>query len=324
MSSIFVIGGAGYIGSHVVLSFLDNGDSVTVFDNLSFGSERNIHQNAKFIKGDMCNKKQLSEAMKISKPDAIIYLAGLKAAGDSMIHPEKYSETNLIGTINILNSAVENNVKYIIFSSSASVYGNPQYTPIDEKHPTVPISYYGFTKLQTEKILSWYDLLKGIKYMALRYFNAAGYDPKKRIKDIEKTPTNLIPIIMEVAKGKREKLQIFGDDYETPDGTCVRDYIHVTDIAEAHVKALEYLKKHNQSIILNFGTQKGFSVNEILEKAREITKKPIPAEIVGRRKGDPAESIASSDKAKSFLKWEPKYSDLDTLIRTTWDVYNCQ
>ena len=321
MTNILVIGGAGYIGSHIALSFIDRGDSVFVFDNLSFGSEQNIHPNATFIKGDILNKEQLSHAFKLAKPEAIIHLAGLKDPGNSMIIPEKYSEANLIGVINILNTAIENNVKYVLFSSSASVYGDPQYIPIDERHPTNPLSYYGFTKLETEEILKWYDSLKGIKFVALRYFNAAGYDPKKRITQVEKKPSNLIPIIMEVALGKKEKLQIFGDDYETPDGTCVRDYIHVTDIAEAHIKAFEYLKKHNQSLILNLGTQKGFSINEILNKAREITQKPIHAEIAGRRKGDPAVSIASSEKAKLLLGWIPKHSDLDTLIRTTWEVY---
>lgn len=202
-----------------------------------------------------------------------------------MISPEKYSANNICGTVNIINAASECGVKYIVFSSSAAVYGEPDYLPIDEKHPANPTNYYGFTKLEIERILSWYEKLKAIKFASLRYFNAAGYDVKGRITGIEKNPTNLIPIVMEVASGKRLDLAVFGDDYDTPDGTCIRDYVHVNDLAVAHASALDYLVKKNESIIVNLGSEKGVSVKEIIDDARKITGKHIPTKIGGRRVG---------------------------------------
>ena len=239
---ILVIGGAGYIGSHVVREFLDNGYSVTVYDNLSSGSRENLFDDSPFVEGDILDYPFLLSAMKQGF-GCVVHLAAFKAAGESMALPEKYSTNNITGTINILNAMCESGINKMVFSSSAAVYGEPQYLPIDEKHPVEPLNYYGFTKLEIERLLKWYDQLKGIKYAALRYFNATGYDIDGRIKGLEKNPANLLPVIMEVASGIREILEIYGDDYKTEDGTGIRDYIHVSDLAVAHVGSYEYIEK---------------------------------------------------------------------------------
>jgi UDP-glucose 4-epimerase len=325
--NILIVGGAGYIGSHVAREFLDNGHRVTVYDNLSSGMRENLFPEELFIHGDILDYTSLLRAAKGAATsnadfDAIIHLAAAKAAGESMLKPEKYSLQNISGTVNILNAASEAGIKNVVFSSSAAVYGEPTYLPIDENHPTEPENYYGFTKLEIEKFLHWYDKLKGIRFAALRYFNAAGYDVKGRISGLEQNPANLIPVIMEVASGKRKELQIFGDDYETKDGTCIRDYVHVSDLAAGHVAALGYISKNNKSLTVNLGSENGFSVLEIVDAARRITGKPIPAKLVGRRAGDPAKLTASSKFAHDTLGWSAKYSDADTLIETTWKVYN--
>jgi UDP-glucose 4-epimerase len=317
---ILIIGGAGYIGSHVAREFLDAGHKVTVFDNLSSGLKENLFADAAFIKGDILRLEELAPAMKTGF-DALVHLAAFKAAGESMLVPEKYSVNNITGTINILNAAVTAGVKYIVFSSSAAVYGEPVYLPIDEAHPTNPENYYGFTKLEIERLLGWYDKLKGIKYAALRYFNAAGYDVKGRITGLEKNPANLLPIVMEAACGVRQEVAIFGDDYDTRDGTCIRDYIHVSDLALGHVQALDYLAKTNTSLTVNLGSEAGISVLEMLEHARRITGEAIPACIAPRRAGDSAKLTSSAKLAKEQLGWTARYSDPETLIRTSWDAY---
>ena len=317
---ILVIGGAGYIGSHVVKELLKNNIQVTVYDDLSTGQEINLFPETSFVKGSILDVPLLKQILS-QNVDGVIFLAGKKAVGESMINPEKYSTTNLIGSVNILNCMAEYGVKKFIFSSSAAVYGAPQYTPIDEKHPVNPMSFYGFTKLAMERLLKWYDELKGIRFVALRYFNAVGYDAEGAIKGLEKNPQNLLPIIMEVAIQKREKLSIFGNDYDTPDGTCLRDYIHVTDLATGHWKALEYLNNGGSSEIINLGTGKGISVKEMVEKTQEIIGKNIPHSYEGRRPGDPAIVVASADKAKQLLNWQAKHSDLENIIKTTWAVY---
>jgi UDP-glucose 4-epimerase len=253
--------------------------------------------------------------------EAAVYLAAFKAVGESMVKPEKYSVNNITGTINLLNAASETGLQYIIFSSSAAVYGEPAYLPIDEKHPTNPENYYGFTKLEIEKFLSWYDRLKGIRYASLRYFNAAGYDVQGRITGLEQDPANLLPVIMEAACGIRQELAIFGNDYDTPDGTCIRDYIHVNDLAAAHALALDYVSKNGKSLTVNLGSETGSSVLEVLEAARRITGQPIPSRIAGRRPGDPAKLTASAALALALLGWKAEHSDLDTLIRTSWEAY---
>jgi UDP-glucose 4-epimerase len=319
---ILIIGGAGYIGSHVVREFLDRGNSVTVFDNLSSGMRENLFPEAAFIHGDIMDYTGLVRASGSQKFDAIIHLAAFKAVGESMVKPEKYSLNNISGTINILNAAAETGIKNIIFSSSAAVYGEPEYLPIDEKHPNKPTSYYGFTKLEIERFMGWYDTLKGIRYASLRYFNACGYDAAGRIKGLEQNPANLLPLIMETACGMRKELQVFGDDYNTRDGTCIRDYIHVSDLAIGHAAALDYISKNDKSIIVNLGSETGNSVTEIIEESRRITGKPIPAKVVGRRAGDPAVLTASAAAAHELLGWSAKNSSLENLIITTWKAYN--
>ncbi len=317
--NILVVGGAGYIGSHVAREFLDSGHQVTVFDNLSTGMRENLFAEARFVEGDIHDYPAILKAMRGA--DAVVHLAAAKAAGESMVKPEKYSVQNLCGSVNILNAAVEAGVLRLVFSSSAATYGEPKYLPMDEKHPTEPENYYGFTKLEIERILAWYDKLKGLRFAALRYFNAAGYDPRGRISGLERNPANLIPVIMEAAMGMRPSVQVFGDDYDTKDGTGVRDYVHVSDLARGHVAALEWISREDRSLVVNLGSDAGLSVLELIEEARRVTGKPIKAEIVARRPGDPASSYASSALAKRLLGWEARDSDLGTLISSTWAAY---
>ncbi len=320
---VLVIGGAGYIGSHVTRELLDQGHEAAVFDNLSLGMRENLFPESSFILGDILDQAALAQALTGARPyDAIVHLAAFKAAGESMTSPGKYALNNLGGTINILNAAVAAGVKLIVFSSSAAVYGEPAYLPIDEKHPQNPENFYGFTKLEIERLLAWYDRLEGVKFAALRYFNAAGYDPAGRVHGLERNPANLLPVIMEVAVGKRSKLEIFGNDYKTNDGTGVRDYIHVTDLAVAHVQALDRLAEKLPSFTVNLGSERGLSVLELVEAARRITGRSIPAEVVARRPGDPDKLVASSQLARRILGWRANYSDLDSLIETTWKAYN--
>ena len=317
---ILVIGGAGYIGSHVTRAFLDRGYEITVFDNLQTGLRENLFNDARFVHGDIMRPEQLRAVM-AGGYDGCVHLAALKAAGQSMLKPEEYAEANIAWTINILNQAAEVRLSPIIFSSSAAVYGSPQYLPIDEDHPKDPENFYGFTKLEIERILGWYDRLKGMRFAAIRYFNAAGYDIEGRIKGLELNPENLLPIVMEVAAGIRPKLSIYGNDYPTRDGSCIRDYVHVSDLAEAHVTAFEYILKHDKSLTVNLGSETGVSVLEMVERARVLTGMAVPAEIVGRRAGDPSELVATAGKARELLGWVPKYSDVDTLVSSTWKMY---
>ncbi len=319
--NVLVIGGAGYIGSHVVKELNKQGHKVTVFDNLSSGLRQNLFKQNGFIHGDILIKEQLDRAF-AQGFDAFIHLAAFKAAGESMVSPEKYSVNNITGTLNIINSAVEHGCKRMVFSSSAAVFGEPQYLPIDEAHPKNPENYYGFTKLKIEEFMAWYEKLRGLRFAALRYFNAAGYDVDGEIYGLEQNPANLLPIIMEVACGMREKMKIFGNDYDTRDGTCIRDYIHVTDLAVAHVKALEYIAKNDKSLTVNLGSEKGTTVTEMVEAARRITGKPIPADYAERRPGDPASLVASAKYAADVLGWKAQHSDVDTLLETTYKAYN--
>jgi len=311
--NILVIGGAGYIGSHVTYEFCDQGYKVMVVDNLSSGFVDNIDKRADFVENSFVD---LSDNI-LKDIDCVIHLAALKAAGESMEDPIKYSNQNIIESINFINSCVNNNVKNFIFSSSAAVYGFPQYLPIDEKHALNPINYYGFTKLMIEQQLSWYNQLKGLNIACLRYFNAAGYDIKGRVRNKENNPQNLLPIVMEVAAGLREKINVFGNDYDTPDGTCLRDYIHVNDLAAGHVKAIEMLPD-NRKIITNLATGNSYSVLDVINKSSQITNKEIKYSIIDRREGDPDKLFASSN---NILNYSNKYSDLDTIINSMWDIY---
>ncbi|MBP3708903.1 MAG: UDP-glucose 4-epimerase GalE [Treponema sp.] len=318
--NVLVIGGAGYIGSHVVKELLKQGHGVTVFDNLSSGLRQNLFAKAQFIYGNILIPQDVDAAF-AQGFDAFIHLAAFKAAGESMVQPEKYSVNNITGTLNILNAAVSHGCKHMVFSSSAAVFGEPQYLPIDEAHPKNPENYYGYTKLSIEQFMAWYEKLRGLKFAALRYFNAAGYDVEGEIFGLEQNPANLLPVIMEVACGMREQLKIFGSDYDTRDGTCIRDYVHVSDLAVAHVRALDYIVKNETSITLNLGSETGTTVNEIVTAARRITGKQIPAEYVERRAGDPASLVASATFAYETLGWKAQYSDVETIVKSTWSAY---
>ncbi len=319
MPKILVIGGAGYIGSHVVKELLDGGYEALVFDDMSTGQEVNLFKEAGFIKGNILDRKALDGAIS-QNIDAVIHLAGKKAVGESMENPQKYAENNLNGVVNIVNSMVDNGVKHMVFSSSAAVYGMPQYLPLDEKHPLNPISFYGYTKLATENLLSWYAKLKDFNYIALRYFNAVGYAADKSITGREKNPQNLLPIIMEAATGKREGFAIFGSDYETPDGTCLRDYIHVSDLASAHVAAIKRLMTDKKSYALNLGTGKGISVKQIVDAAENIIGKRLNYRFAPRRPGDPATVVAKAELAQQILGWKPKYTNIEDIIQTVWNL----
>ncbi len=317
---VLVTGGAGYIGSHVVLDLINAGHDVVILDDMSLGCLENIHEEAEFVEGSTLDEVILDNVL-AKNIDAVVHLAAFKAAGESMTDPEKYSRNNLNGTTNILNAMMKHNVMTFVFSSTAAVYGYPEYLPVDEDHSLKPINYYGFTKLAIEEMLKWYDQLKGLKYAALRYFNAAGYDVQGRIHGLEKSPQNLLPIVMEVASGVRKSMDVFGDDYATKDGTGIRDYIHVNDLASAHVSALEYLQE-NDSFTINLAMGKGYSVKDVLAEAENVTGKKIKHSIVGRRPGDPPELIAASKQANKLLNWAPKYSDLNTILKSMWNVYN--
>jgi UDP-glucose 4-epimerase len=320
-NKILIIGGAGYIGSHVALEFINQNCEVTVLDNFSSGKEENLFPEAKFIYCDINNRFELNEAMSEGF-DAIVHLAAFKAAGISMFEPESYSQNNISGTINILEAASKNGIKNIIFSSTAAIFGAPVSLPIDEEHPLNPINFYGFTKLEIERILTWFDQLKDIKFVSLRYFNAAGYDADGSVKGLERKPENLIPVVMEVAQGQRKSLKIFGNDFDTPDGTGVRDYIHVSDLASAHYLSFEYLKKNRKSEFLNLGTGTGFSVLEIVNGVKKVSGKDVPFDIVARREGDPANIFCQNKKAKQLLDWEPRFSSLENILESTWKAYN--
>ena len=321
--SILVIGGAGYIGTHIVLELCDAGYDVTVFDNLSTGHKINIDSRANFIEGDILNPDDLHSLFQ-SLFTTVFHFAALKAAGESMLEPGKYAAANITGTINILNQMVEIRVKNIIFSSTAAVYGMPEYLPVDENHPLNPVNFYGFTKLEIERLLHWYSKLKGIRFAALRYFNAAGYDLQGRIIGLERNPANLLPIVMETAAGIRESMRIFSDDYDTPDGTGIRDYIHVSDLASSHLKAMDYIINQQENLTLNLATGRGYSVLEVISKAKDITNSNFQFKIGQRRPGDTAKLIAVSKLAKNKIEWECEYSDIETILNTMWDVYKNQ
>ncbi|MDD3997070.1 MAG: UDP-glucose 4-epimerase GalE [Sphaerochaetaceae bacterium] len=318
---VLLFGGAGYIGTHVALGFLQHGDTVGIFDDLSTGLRTNIHPEATFYEGSILDRPRVSEVLALGW-DAVVHLAAFKAAGESMIAPEKYAENNITGSLHLITECCAHQVKKFILSSSAAVYGEPVYLPIDEDHPCHPENYYGYTKLAIEQNLEWFSRLKGLEYVSLRYFNAAGYDPNSLMTGLERNPANLIPVVMEAAIGKRPNILIFGSDYPTSDGTGVRDYVHVTDLADAHVKAADYLMSKKGNLIVNLGSEHGLSVLQIIEAARKITGRPIPSEIVARRPGDPAKLVASSKKAKATLNWSPRFSSLESIIETTWKVYH--
>lgn len=315
--AILVCGGAGYIGSHMVAELLEKGEEVVVLDNFQKG-HRDALLGGKLYCGDLRDEKILNKIFTENTIDAVIDFAADSLVGESVTEPLKYFDNNIGSTINLLKAMRDHKVKYIVFSSTAATYGEPDNIPILEEDRTFPTNPYGESKLAVEKILKWCDKAYGIKYTALRYFNAAGAHVSGNIGEDHRPESHLIPLILQVALGQREKIMVFGDDYNTEDGTCVRDYIHVTDLANAHLLAVERLRRGEDSIICNLGNGKGFSVKEVIDVTRKVTGEEIKAEIAPRRAGDPAVLIASSDKAHEILGWEPKYASLETIIETAW------
>ena len=317
--SVLVLGGAGYIGSHTVDRLVDQGQDVVVVDSLVTGHRAAVNDKAKFYQGDLADqdfmRKVFTENPEI---DAVIHFAAYSLVAESMKKPLKYFDNNTAGMIKLLEVMNEFDIKNIVFSSTAATYGIPEKMPIMESDPQDPINPYGESKLMMEKIMRWADEAYGTKFVALRYFNVAGAKPDGSIGEDHGPETHLIPIVLQVAQGKRDKLQIFGDDYNTPDGTNVRDYVHPFDLADAHILAVDYLRKGNESNAFNLGSSTGFSNLEIVEAARKVTGKEIPAQIAPRRGGDPDSLIASSDKAREILGWKPQFDNIERIIETAW------
>jgi UDP-glucose 4-epimerase len=314
---ILVAGGAGYIGSHMIKYFLHTDHEVAILDNLSTGYEDNC-QGLPLHKIDLKDKDQVLQFLKTQSFDAVMHFASFINVGESYHHPEKYYQNNVINSFHLLEAMIECGIKNFIFSSSAAVYGEPTQIPINEDHPIAPVNPYGSTKAEVEKKLEEYRLNKGLNYISLRYFNACGAHPDGSIGERHNPETHLIPLILQAASGRRKNIQIHGDDYDTSDGTCIRDYIHVMDLVEAHLLALNSLINNGQSAIYNIGNNQGFSVKEIIQAAETVTQKPIPIEMGERRKGDPAKLIANNQKIIQELNWHPRYSDLNTILSTAW------
>jgi UDP-glucose 4-epimerase len=316
--AILVCGGAGYIGSHMVAHLLENKKEVIIVDNLQKGHKDSL-LGGKLYVGDLRDTEFLNKVFTENKIEAVIDFAADSLVGESVENPLKYFNNNIGSTINLLQVMQKHNVKYIVFSSTAATYGEPENVPIQEQDKTFPTNPYGESKLAVEKILKWCDKAYGIKYTALRYFNAAGAHTNGKIGEDHRPESHLIPLILQVALKKREKIMIFGDDYDTADGSCVRDYIHVSDLAAAHLLALKRLQNGGDSRIYNLGNGKGFSVKEVVDVTRKVTGVEIKAEVAPRRAGDPATLIASSEKAIEELDWKPQYNSLETIIETSWN-----
>lgn len=318
--AILVLGGAGYIGSHMVDRLVEGGkEEVIVVDNLVTGHRAAVHPEAKFYEGDLADKDFMRKVFAENPDvDAVIHFAAYSLVAESMEKPLKYFDNNTAGMVNLLDVMAEVGVKYIVFSSTAATYGIPDEIPIKETTPQRPINPYGESKLMMETIMKWADQAHGIKFVPLRYFNVAGAKPDGSIGEDHGPETHLLPIILQVAQGEREKIMIFGDDYNTPDGTNVRDYVHPFDLADAHLLAVDYLRAGNPSTAFNLGSSTGFSNLQILEAARKVTGHPIPHELADRRPGDPDTLIASSDKAREVLGWTPQFDNIEKIIETAW------
>ncbi|MFR1827790.1 MAG: UDP-glucose 4-epimerase GalE [Clostridium butyricum] len=316
--SYIVLGGAGYIGSHAVNKLIENNYDVIVVDNLQSGHEEAVNSKAKFYKGDIRDKNFLSNVFKEENIDGVFHFAANSIVGESMKEPLMYFNNNVYGMQILLEVMNEHNVNKIVFSSTAATYGEPKHVPIKEDMETCPTNTYGETKLVMEKMMKWCDKAYGMKYVALRYFNVAGAEDDGSIGEDHNPETHLIPIVLQAALGKRDHITIFGDDYDTEDGTCVRDYVHVVDLVEAHILAMKYLTHGGESNTFNLGSSQGFSVKEIVETARKVTDKNIKAIIGERRAGDPSKLIASSDKARKILGWNPIRTNIENIIKDAW------
>lgn len=316
--TVLVLGGAGYIGSHTVYALIEKGEDVVIVDNLETGHIEAVHPKARFYKGDIRDRAFIDSVFEKEKIDAVIHFAANSLVGESMVNPLKYYDNNLCGTKVLLESMVAHDIKKIVFSSTAATYGEPERVPILETDRTEPTNTYGETKLSMEKMFKWTDRAHGLKYVSLRYFNACGAHESGEIGEAHTTETHLIPLILQVPLHQREAINIFGTDYNTKDGTCIRDYIHVTDLAQAHILAVKYLMEGNDSNIFNLGNGVGFTVKEVIETARKVTGDPIKAVECDRRAGDPAQLIASSEKARKVLGWNPEHADLEEIIASAW------
>ncbi|MBN1810380.1 MAG: UDP-glucose 4-epimerase GalE [Anaerolineae bacterium] len=313
---ILVTGGAGYIGSIVTEELINQGDSVVVFDNLYYGHRGAVHSQATFVEGDLANRAAVKALFDAHTIEAVMHFASYTLVGESMQKPFLYIGDNITNGLNLLQEAVEHGVRRFILSSSANLFDDPERMPIDEKERIVPGSPYGESKNILERLLYWLDRIYGFRYAALRYFNAAGASPTGERGEDHDPETHIIPLTLQVALGQRDKITIFGNDYPTRDGSCVRDYIHVVDLAQAHILALRTLDGGSRTY--NLGNGQGFTVKEVVETCREVTGHPIPVEIGARRPGDPATLIASSEKIRRELSWEPKYPDLRTIVEHAW------
>jgi len=320
---ILVTGGAGYIGSHTVKELEKQNYEVIIFDNLSTG-RKELVKGKKLIMGDLKNLDDIKEVFKKYKFDAVMHFASLIQVGESYKKPLKYYRENILNSLNLLQAMIEEGVKYFIFSSSAAVYGIPEFTPITEEHPLNPVNPYGETKFFVEKMLQNFDRAYGLKYVSLRYFNAAGADPDGELGELHEPETHLIPNILLFLLGKKERFEIYGNDFPTPDGTAIRDYIHVTDLARAHILALERLLETKKSEVFNLGMKKGYSVLEVVKEVEKVTGKKVEYTIKPRREGDVPVLIASEERARKELNWKPQYSDLKTIIQTAWNWHRKQ
>ena len=320
--SVLVLGGAGYIGSHAVYQLIDQGTNVVVVDNLEMGHRNAVHPEAIFYEGDIRNADFLNEVFEKETIDEVLHFAANSLVGESMENPLKYFDNNVYGTQVLLQAMVKHDVKKIVFSSTAATYGEPEAVPITETMPTNPTSPYGETKLTMEKLMKWTALAHGLKFVSLRYFNVAGARETAEIGEDHRPESHLVPLILQTALGQRSEITVFGDDYDTPDGTCIRDYIHVEDLINAHLLALDYLRKDGDSDVFNLGSSQGFSVNEMITAARAVTGKEIPVKTGPRRAGDPSILIASSDKAKQILGWTPVHTSVEKIIGDAWNWHS--
>ncbi|WP_127533559.1 UDP-glucose 4-epimerase GalE [Paenibacillus kobensis] len=315
--AVLVTGGAGYIGSHTVAALAERGEEIVVIDNLEQG-HRDAVISGKLYVGDLRDESFVEGVFKENNIDAVIHFAANSLVGESMTNPGKYYHNNVYGTLCLLEAMNKHGVKSIVFSSTAATYGEPENVPINESDRTVPTNAYGETKLAMEKMMKWFDTAHGIRYVSLRYFNAAGAHESGRIGEDHTPETHLVPIVLQAALGKRSHISVFGDDYATEDGTCVRDYIHVSDLADAHLLAVDRLRRGEASAIYNLGSGQGFSVKQVIDIARAVTEREIPVVLEQRRSGDPAVLIASSEKARTELGWKPKRDKMEDIIRSAW------
>lgn len=318
MAAVLVLGGAGYIGSHTVQALLEAGREVVVADNLETGFRAAVPEGVRFYKADIRDRQAMDQLFEQENIEGVIHFAANSQVGESMQDPLKYYNNNVYGTQVLLSSMLAHGVKHIVFSSTAATYGEPEQVPILETDRTCPTNCYGETKLAMEKMMGWVAKAQGLHYVALRYFNAAGAHPSGRIGEAHHPETHLIPLILQVPNGQREQIAVYGTDYPTPDGTCIRDYIHVCDLADAHLLALDYLLAGGENTVFNLGNGVGFSVREVIDRARAVTGHPIPETHTPRRAGDPAQLVASSERAMAVLGWKPRYQDLDQIIQTAW------